>query len=164
LRRYSQEKKLPINSEESSRKIETAVDSPSSWTNLTRWLSNLVPVTISESMKGSITAEIAIAMAMRWSARESLMAKPIEVVDVSSVNARTKTRKEIPNIMGVTRSFGKNPNKLIKANNTYTLISGIDVVNQQAITCFQYPRVVLEDDDSVEVKEFKFPLVWLTGR
>ncbi|MCM3906461.1 MAG: hypothetical protein ND866_32640 [Pyrinomonadaceae bacterium] len=92
------------------------------------------------------------------------MAKPIEVVDVSSVNATTKIKKETPKIMGVTRSFGKNPNKLIKANNVYTPNIGINVVNQQATTSFQYPRVVLEDDNCVELKELKFLLVWLTGK
>lgn len=98
--------------------MEGAVDSPSACTNLTRWLSNLVPVTISERRNGSITAETAIAVAIRCSAREPLMAKPIDVVDVSSVNDTTKIKKESPNIMGVTRSFVRNPSQLIKANKT----------------------------------------------
>ena len=101
LRPYSQEKTLPTSREESIKTIESAVDSPDRCTNLTTWISNLVPVTISERTKGSITAETAIAMAMRWSARASLMAKPIELVDVSSVNATTKIKKETPNIMEV---------------------------------------------------------------
>lgn len=87
------------------------------------------------------------------------MAKPIEAVEVSSVNATKKIMKETPNIMGVTRSFGKNPNKLIKANNAYTPNIGINVVNQQATTSFQYPRVVLEDDNCAEVKGFSCSVV-----
>ncbi len=115
--------------------MEGAVDSPTPCTTLIRWLSKLEPVTISEKMKGRVTTETAKAVATRCSAREPLIAKAIAVVDVRSVNDTTKVTRERPNMMGVTKSFVRNPSQLIKVNNTYTLNNGINVSKEHATTC-----------------------------
>lgn len=144
--------------------MEGAVEFPSAWTNLTRWLSNLVPVTSSERIKGIVTAATAIAVAMKSSARDPLIAKPTAMVDVRNDNDTTKTKKLRPNMTGVTRSLVMTPSQAINANNIYTLNSGINVSREQAATRFMYLRVVLEEDNWIEEKEFKFPLAWVSGK
>jgi hypothetical protein len=106
-----------------------------------------------------VAAETAIVVAMRCSTRAPLIAKPMDVADVSSVTETTIIKNERPNIIGVTRSFVRNPSQLIKANNTYTLNNGIKVIKEQATTCFKYARVVLDDDNCMKVKELKGTLL-----
>jgi len=140
----------------SSGNPEMAVEVLRPCTHLTKWSSNVLPVTPFERRNGSNTVEAAIAVATLFSAREPLIAKPTAVVVETSVNDTTKIKKERPNMMGMMRSFVISPTQLIKANITYTLNSGIKVNKEQTTTCFKYPRIVL-NDDNIELKEFKSP-------
>jgi hypothetical protein len=142
----------------SSRNPEMAVEVLRPCTHLTTWSSNVLPVTAFERRNGSNTVEAAIAVAMVFSARERLIAKPTAVVAERSVSDTTKIKKERPNMMGMMRPFVISPTQLIKANITYTLKNGIKVNKEQTTTCFKYPRAVL-NDDSRKLKELKSPSV-----